>query len=115
MANAMIAAVTAASLLFLAVGPVGPRAAGGERQVLLTNNARQPIVEIYVSADGDDDWQADLLGTNFLPPGGSVLVDIDDRNGNCRVNFKTVFDDGSNHIEHGVRVCLDDDHAVSLQ
>jgi hypothetical protein len=115
MLNLSNTTLAAASLLFLFQSGDGPQAQGDERRhVLLTNKARQPIVEIYVSEDGADDWQADLLGSDFLPPGKSVLVDIDDKNGNCRVDIKTVFDDGSNRIERGVRVCLDDGHALSL-
>jgi hypothetical protein len=122
MLNVSNTALAAASLAFLFPSVVflfpssdRPQAQGGERHVRLTNNARQPIVEIYVSDGRASDWHADLLGSDFLMPGKSVLVDIDDRNGNCRVDIKTVFDDGSERIEHGVRVCLDDGHAVSLR
>lgn len=115
MVNATVVSIATASLLFLMQGTGGPLAEGGERQVLLTNDARQPIVEIYVSDDGGAGWQADLLGSDFLQPGKSVRVEIDDQNGNCRVDIKTIFDDGSNHIDRGVRVCLDDGHSVSLR
>jgi hypothetical protein len=106
--------VLAAALMFLFQTSDGLQAQACERHVLLTNSARQPIVEIYVSEDGADDWHTDLLGSDFLPPGKSVLVVIDDKNGNCRVDIKTVFDDGSTRIERGARVCLDDGHALSL-
>jgi hypothetical protein len=115
MINTTIVSVVAASLLLLMEGAGGSLAQGSKRQVLLTNNTRQPIVEIYTSDDGGGDWQADLLGTDFLPPGGSVLVDIDDDNGNCRVNLKTVFDDGSDVINLGVRICVDDGRAVLIR
>jgi hypothetical protein len=115
MVNTTIASFTAALLLLVTAEARGPPAQGGERHVLLTNDARQPIVEIYVSDDDGADWQTDLLGADLLAPGQSVLVDIDDRNGNCRVNLKTVFDDGSDHVDRGVRVCLDDGHAVPLR
>jgi hypothetical protein len=115
MLNITIVSVAAASLLLLVEGAGGSLAQGGKRHVLLTNNTRQPIVEIYASDDGGGDWQADLLGTDFLPPGGSVLVDIYDDNGNCRVNLKTVFDDGSDHINRGIRVCVDDGRAVVVR
>jgi hypothetical protein len=109
------AAAAAATLLLFFHGTTGPPPGGGERHVILTNDTRQPIVEIYVSDDGDDAWQQDLLGSDFLLPGNSLLVDLLDPNGNCRVDVKTVRNDGSSHIEHGVRVCLDEGHAVSLQ
>ena len=88
--------VLAASLLFLFQSAAGPPAGSDERRVVLTNNTRQPITEIYVSDDdGVDNWQKDLLGSESLLPGRSVIVDVDDRNGNCKVNIKTVLDDGS--------------------
>jgi hypothetical protein len=55
--------VVTASLLFLSQSPAGPTAHSGNGHVILTNNTRQPIVEIYVSDDGADYWQADLSGT----------------------------------------------------
>jgi hypothetical protein len=115
MLNATTVGFAAASLVFFAQGAGEPQAQGGERQVQLVNDGRQPIVEIYASDDDGADWQSDLLGSDFLPPGGSVLVDIDDRDGNCRISLKTVFDDGSNRIERGVGICLDDGHAVALR
>ena len=116
MISATNTAITAAVLLLFFEGTAtGPPARGGQRHVRLANDSRQPIVEIYVSDDGDANWQGDLLGSDFLLPGGSVIVDLPDRNGNCRVDVKAVLNDGSNHIEHGVRICLDDGHAVSLR
>jgi hypothetical protein len=109
------AAAAAAALLLFFHGTTGPPPRGGEHRVVLTNDARQPIVEIYLSDDGDADWRDDLLGSDFLLPGQSVAVVLPDANGNCRVDVKTVLNDGSNHIARGVMACLDDGHAVSLQ
>jgi hypothetical protein len=114
MFNVSNTTVAAASLLMLqSVG--GPRAQAGERPILLTNNTREPIVEIYISDAGVGNWQADLLGSDFLPPGAAILVDIDDRNGRCRVDFKTVLDDGTELLDRGVNVCRSADQAVSLR
>ena len=115
MLNISAITIAAGLLLLLFETAGGPPAHGGERHVLLTNETRQPIVEIYVSDDGNGNWQGDLLGSDFLLPGASVRVDMPDRNGNCRVDVKAVLNDGSDHIERGVKVCLDDGHAVSLQ
>lgn len=63
--------VLAASLLFLFQSAAGPPAGSDERRVVLTNNTRQPITEIYVSDDdGVDNWQKDLLGSEFCSPAG---------------------------------------------
>ncbi|HEY2539838.1 MAG TPA: hypothetical protein VGI28_10135 [Stellaceae bacterium] len=114
MLNVSNTTVAAASLLMLqSVG--GARVQAGERQILLTNNTRELIVEIYISDAGVGNWQADLLGSDFLPPGEAILVDIDDRNGRCRVDFKTVLDDGTELLDRGVNVCRSADQAVSLR
>jgi hypothetical protein len=104
--------VVAASLLFLFQSTAMPPAHSEERHVVLTNNTRHRIVEVYVSDDGTDNWQVDLLGLEFLPPGNSVSVAVDDRNGNCRVDVKTVLSDGSSLVNRGVNACHAEDRAV---
>ena len=68
MFNVSNAALRASLVLLLLQGATGPPAYAGERHVLLTNNTHEPIVEIYVSDLGAGNWQADLLGADFLPP-----------------------------------------------
>jgi len=115
MFNISNAAAAAALPMLLVLGATGPPAQGGERHVLLTNDTRELIVEIYVSDAGAGDWQTDLLGRDFLSPGSSVLVDIDDRNGRCRVDVKTVLDDGSDLVNRGVNVCRAEGYAVTIR
>lgn len=97
--------VVTASLLFLFQSAAGPPAESGERRLVLTNNTLQSIVEIYVSDDGADDWQEDLLGSESLLPGKSVIVDVEDRNGNCRVDVRAVLDNGSELVIRGINAC----------
>jgi len=106
--------VVTALLLFLFQGAAESPAHGGERHLVVTNNTREPIVEIYLSDDRAGNWQEDLLGSEFLLPGRSVSVGIDDRNGNCRIDVKTVFDNGSHLVNRGVNACRDG-HAVSFR
>ena len=105
--------VVAASLLFLSQSAVGPPVHSGGPHVMLTKSTRHPIVEIYVSDDGANHWQEDLLGSEFLLPGWSVFFDVYDRNGNCRVDVKAVLDNGSDLIRR-VNACLVDGHAIAL-
>jgi hypothetical protein len=107
--------VVAASLLFLFQSAAVPPAHSGERNVILTNNTREQIIEIYVSDDRTDNWQEDHLGSEFLLPGSSVSVDVDDRNGNCRVDIKTVLSNGSSLVYRGINACLADSHAVLIR
>jgi hypothetical protein len=106
--------VAMALLLLLFQSGAGSPAHGGERQIVLTNNTREPIAELFVSDDRAGGWQQDLLGSEFLLPGRSVSVDIDDRNDNCRVDVKTVFDNGSHLVNRGVDACRDG-QAVSIR
>ena len=106
--------VVMALLLFLFQSAAGAPAHSGERHLVLTNNTRDPIAEVYLSDDRAGNWQDDLLGSEFLLPGGSVSVDFDDRNGNCQVDLKTVFDNGAHLVNRGVNACHDG-HIVSIR
>jgi hypothetical protein len=101
-------------LLFLFQSAIGSPAHSGERHLVLINNTREPIAEIYLSDDRAGNWRQDLLGSEFLLPGGSVSVDIDDRNGNCQVDVKTVFDNGAHLVNRGINACRDG-HTVSIR
>ena len=114
MLNVSNTAVTAL-LLLLFQSAAGSPAHGGERQVVLTNDTSEPIVELFVSDDRAGNWQQDVLGSELLLPGSSVSVDVDDRNGNCRVDVKTVFDNGSHIVNRGVNACRAEGHAVSIR
>lgn len=115
MLNVSNTVLAAGSLLLLFQGAPGPSAEGGERHLLLTNNTRMPIVEIYVSNAGSENRQADVLGSDFLAPGASVAIDFDDRDSRCRVDMKMVLDDGSDLVSRGVNVCRVEGEAVSLR
>jgi hypothetical protein len=99
--------------LALSAISLAPRA--GERHIALTNNTHQPIIEIYVADDGTDNWQEDGLGSEFLLPGNSVSVDIDDRNGNCRVDIKIVLDNGLSLVHRGVNACRAEGSVVLIR
>ena len=100
-ANSSVSAVDRAGRLWCGANAGRQSSTGAERgrgagdrdlaqHVVLTNNTSEQIIEIYVSDDRTDNWQEDYLGLEFLPSGSSVSVDVDDRNGNCRVDVKTV-------------------------
>jgi hypothetical protein len=101
-------------LLFLFQSAAGAPAHSGERHLVLTNNTRDPIAELFVSDDRAGSWQQDLLGAEFLLPGKSVTVEIEDRNGNCRIDVKTVFDNGAHLVNRGINACRDG-HTVSIR
>jgi archaellum component FlaF (FlaF/FlaG flagellin family) len=107
--------VLAALLLAQAQSAAEPFGHGGRRQLVLTNNTPVPIVEIYVSDDGAANWQEDLLGSEFLLPGDSVSVYVNDENGNCRVDVKVVLDNGSTVVNRGFNACPIDGKAIPIR
>jgi hypothetical protein len=104
----------AGSLLFLLHGAPGPPV-GGVRHFRFTNETKEPIVELDAAVAGSSRWQGDLLGTDYLSPGGSVPIDIDDPNESCRVDIRMVLDDGSERVSRGVDICRVEGDAVSLR
>jgi hypothetical protein len=102
----------AGPLLCVLEAATGPPASALDRYVELTNNTRATIVEIYSSHVGSGDWQSDILGDEFLPPGQSILVKIDAGADYCRFDFKTIFDDGESLIRRNVNICEVERYAI---
>ena len=103
------------SLILLAYSATVAQLRAGDRLVRFTNETRQPIVELHVSAAGAGDWQGDLLGSDYLPPGVSVLVPIADPNEGCRIDVKMVLDDGSERIRRSVDICQTEGWGATLR
>lgn len=76
-----------------------------ERQVQINNETSFTIVEFYASNTGTTDWQEDILGSDVLPAGGTVMIDIDDGSGYCKFDFLAVFDDGEELVSADNNVC----------
>jgi hypothetical protein len=106
--------IVAGAILCALQTATGPPASALDRWVELTNNTRMAIVEIYISHVGAEFWNIDLLGEDFLPPAGSVLVNVDDGAG-CRFDVKTVFDDGTTQVRRDVDVCAIERYAISYR
>jgi hypothetical protein len=115
-------AVVAASLLVQVQNASEPSDHGGVRRVVFFNNTPVPIVELYVSDDNRylwddrrDDWQQDLLGSEFLYPNSFMPVYINDPNGNCRVDLKVVLDNGSALVNRGLNICVSENKSIPIR
>jgi hypothetical protein len=115
MFKTVAAAAFAGGLVFLVYVATGPPLHAGDRLVRFANETREAIVELHVSAVGSETWQEDLLGWNYLTPGNSVLVEVEDRNESCHVDVKMVLDDGSERVCRSVDVCRAEGWVVSLR
>ena len=76
-----------------------------ERKVQINNQTSFTIVEFYASNTGTTDWQEDILGSDVLPSGSSVSINIDDGSGYCKYDFLAVFDDGDQLVSADNNVC----------
>jgi hypothetical protein len=99
--QSVVAATLATALLALA----GTSAMAMERKVQINNLTSYTIVEFYASNTGTADWQEDILGSDVLPAGSSVTINIDDGSGYCKFDFLAVFDDGDQLVSADNNVC----------
>ena len=76
-----------------------------DRKVQINNKTSYTIVEFYASNTGTADWQEDILGTDVLASGSSVMINIDDGSGYCKFDFLAVFDDGDQLVSSDNNVC----------
>ena len=58
-----------------------------------------------LGVNGTNDWQEDILGSDILPSGSSVVINVDDGTGYCKYDFKAVFEDGDTAISPDNNVC----------
>jgi hypothetical protein len=108
------AVVTGSILCALQTGTV-PSVSALDRHIQITNNTREVIVEIYVAPVGTGRWQKDLLNDDILEPANSIFLQIDDGTDYCRVDMKTVFDDGTSMIQRNVNMCRMEGFAISYR
>ena len=97
-----VAALTLAATLFAST--IGS-AVALERKVQINNRTSYTIVEFYASNTGTSDWQEDILGTDVLPSGSTVSINIDDGSGYCKYDFLAVFEDGDQLTKYDQNVC----------
>jgi hypothetical protein len=83
----------------------GVEAEAQDRRVTIVNETRFDIVEFYGSNVDAKTWEEDILGSDVLPAGSSVVINFDDGTGYCLFDFRAVFEDGDVLEEQNVDVC----------
>ncbi|HTN61089.1 MAG TPA: hypothetical protein VL147_05985, partial [Devosia sp.] len=80
-------------------------AAALDRRVQINNNTDYDIIEFYASNTGTEDWEEDILGSDILPAGDSLVINIDDGSGYCKFDFLAVFEDDDQVVSNNNNVC----------
>jgi len=80
-------------------------AAAQDRRVRLINDSSMTIREFYASNVNRRGWEEDILGRRQIPPGRSLVINLDDGSGHCRFDFKTVMSNGRSIEKRNVDVC----------
>jgi hypothetical protein len=76
-----------------------------DRRVRIINNTGFTIVRFYGSHTDANSWQEDILGSEVLPSGNSVVINFDDGTGYCIFDLRAEFEDGDVLEKFGVNVC----------
>ncbi len=76
---------------------------GYNRDVRIHNQTGWTMTYLYASGGGG--WTGDLLGSDTLSPGDSLVVTMDDGSGACRYALRAEFDNGETLQRGGVNAC----------
>ena len=75
-----------------------------DREVVITNHAKQPATEVYVSSADAPDWGDDRLAGGLVASGKSFRVKLG-RGRDCIFDVQLVYQNGSREEQHGMDVC----------
>lgn len=99
-------AVFASALLgAVALLPAPPAQAAEDRRVEVINASGRDLQEFYASNAKRNSWEEDILGSDVLGRGRSIVINIDDGSGACVFDFLAVLDGGRRVEKRGVNVC----------
>ncbi|MGZ9100688.1 MAG: hypothetical protein ACXW3O_13375 [Brevundimonas sp.] len=78
---------------------------GLNRRVRIHNNTGWTMTHFYASDSRITDWQEDMLGSDVLAAGRSIMMNIDDGSGACLYDFKARFSNGQELTRFNINVC----------
>ena len=105
MTKGFIRAALFGTLAVLFSGTASMAYDGYNREVRIHNDSSYDIFYFYGSRTTTSDWEEDILGSDILPAGTSILIDFDDGTGECNFDFKAVFEDGDEAYGWDQDVC----------
>jgi len=89
----------------LVAGSLPAMAQRYDRRIEVVNNTSWTIETVNSTNVGRNDWGVDLLGRRVIRPGDSAIVNVEDRTGYCRYDFRAVFENGRQVTRRAVNVC----------
>lgn len=75
-----------------------------ERDAVVVNHARRPVLEVYISPANVDEWGEERLGDHRIGPGESSRVKLGHLR-DCAFDVQAVYDDASEEERHGIDLC----------
>ena len=78
---------------------------GYNRRVRIHNQTGWTMLRFYASDVRTTSWEEDILGSDVLGAGRSLVINIDDGTGACLFDFKAEFTNGQELIRNNVNVC----------
>jgi hypothetical protein len=104
--NTLVAITAATSVVLPAIALSAQSAVAGEDVgFTLTNGTTYTLAEFYASPTQIGNWENDILGTDSLPPGGQVYININDGRDVCNYDVLGVFSDGTSSTNYGIDFC----------
>lgn len=88
-------------------------AAAQDRRVRVINDSSLTIREFYASNINRRGWEEDILGRRQIPPGRSMVININDGSGHCVFDFKTVMSNGRAIEKRRVNVCQVESYRIT--
>lgn len=94
------------SIIVLLFGIMYVQAAQAQdRRVYIINNTSATMTNFYASNINRSGWEEDILGSDVLPSGSRIRINIDDRSGHCLFDLKAVFNNGTTATINNFNVC----------
>ena len=90
------------SLLFINQGDIytaSPASSYSPKGIRFINDTKFPIISLYISNVGLDDWEEDVLGSAVIEPGADALLNYDDDSGYCIYKIRVLFSNGDQRVE----------------
>jgi hypothetical protein len=78
---------------------------GYNRRVRIHNQTGWTMLRFYASDSRKTSWEEDILGSDVLGSGRSLMINIDDGSGACVYDFRAEFTNGQVLERNNVNVC----------